>query len=133
MTPSPPLAPQQQQYQVGQDGRLMSLREQQVIRLQREIAHQAGVRLTLRKKDCMNSIAFVNVFNHVSILTSMVSPMNKYLDRSSRSIFVHSPGYKTDINVVHNSLLALNRCTWQAGSKENTHTSITHSTSVTAS
>lgn len=55
----------QQQYQVGQDGRLMSLREQQVIRLQREIAHQAGVRLTLRKKDCLNTVAFVNIFNHV--------------------------------------------------------------------
>ncbi|XP_037782588.1 forkhead box protein C1-like [Penaeus monodon] len=66
----PSIAPKQQpqqQYQVGQDGRLMSLREQQVIRLQREIAHQAGVRLTLRKKDCMNSIAFVNVFNHVYV------------------------------------------------------------------
>ncbi|KAG7159998.1 hypothetical protein Hamer_G017443 [Homarus americanus] len=58
---------QQQQYQVGQDGRLMSLREQQVIRLQREIAHQAGVRLTLRKKDCLNSVAFVNIFNHVYV------------------------------------------------------------------
>ncbi|KAK3862994.1 hypothetical protein Pcinc_031178 [Petrolisthes cinctipes] len=58
---------QQQQYQVGQDGRLMSLREQQVIRLQREIAHQAGVRLTLRKKDCLNTVAFVNTFNHVYV------------------------------------------------------------------
>ncbi|KAG0721431.1 hypothetical protein GWK47_046480 [Chionoecetes opilio] len=57
----------QQQYQVGQDGRLMSLREQQVIRLQREIAHQAGVRLTLRKKDCCNTVAFVNVFDHVYV------------------------------------------------------------------
>ncbi|KAK7068819.1 hypothetical protein SK128_026478 [Halocaridina rubra] len=65
----PSIAPkqQQQQYQVGQDGRLMSLREQQVIRLQREINHQAGVRLTLRKKDCINSVAFVNVFNHVYV------------------------------------------------------------------
>ncbi|XP_063852792.1 uncharacterized protein LOC135095710 [Scylla paramamosain] len=58
---------QQSQYQVGQDGRLMSLREQQVIRLQREIAHQAGVRLTLRKKDCCNTVAFVNVFDHVYV------------------------------------------------------------------
>ncbi|XP_066977437.1 uncharacterized protein [Macrobrachium rosenbergii] len=69
----PSIAPKQQpsghpqQYQVGQDGRLMSLREQQVIRLQREISHQAGVRLTLRKKDCINSVAFVNVFNHVYV------------------------------------------------------------------
>ncbi|CAL4164998.1 unnamed protein product, partial [Meganyctiphanes norvegica] len=63
----PKQSQQQQQYQVGQDGRLMSLREQQVIRLQREIAHQAGVRLTLRKKDCCNSIAFVNVNNHVYV------------------------------------------------------------------
>lgn len=112
----------------------MSLREQQVIRLQREIAHQAGVRLTLRKKDCMNSIAFVNVFNHVSIPTS-ISLMNKYFDFSSK-VFLKLIGiwYEIDINVIHNSpLLTPNRCTWQAGSKENTHTSITHSTSVTAS
>lgn len=53
------------QYQVGADGRLMSLREQQVVRLQKEIAHQAGVRLTLRKKDCFNAIAFVNCYNQV--------------------------------------------------------------------
>ncbi|XP_045626002.1 uncharacterized protein [Procambarus clarkii] len=66
ITPKQP-QPQPQQYQVGQDGRLMSLREQQVVRLQREIAHQAGVRLSLRKKDCLNSIAFVNIFNHVYV------------------------------------------------------------------
>ncbi|XP_071513867.1 uncharacterized protein [Panulirus ornatus] len=63
----PSITPKQQQYQVGQDGRLMSLREQQVVRLQREIAHQAGVRLTLRKKDCLNTVAFVNIFNHVYV------------------------------------------------------------------
>ncbi|RXG60950.1 hypothetical protein Avbf_14362, partial [Armadillidium vulgare] len=63
----PSIAPKQQQYQVGTDGRLMSLREQQVVRLQKEIAHQAGVRLTLRKKDCVNAIAFVNCFNQVFV------------------------------------------------------------------
>ena len=39
-----------------------SLREQQVIRLRQEIAHPAGVRLTLRKRDCHNSLALVEFF-----------------------------------------------------------------------
>lgn len=102
------LPPQQQQYQVGQDGRLMSLREQQVIRLQREIAHQAGVRLTLRKKDCMNSIAFVNVFNHVSIPTFVRSLTNSPLVSSPLAMGIslaHSAGYETGIPVTQIYLL----------------------------
>jgi hypothetical protein len=39
-----------------------SLREQQVFRLRQEIAHPAGVRLTLRKRDCQNSLALVEIF-----------------------------------------------------------------------
>ena len=32
------------------------------IRLRQEIAHPAGVRLTLRKRDCQNSLALVDIF-----------------------------------------------------------------------
>lgn len=39
-----------------------SLREQQVLRLRQEIAHPAGVRLTLRKRDCQGSLALVEFF-----------------------------------------------------------------------
>ena len=39
-----------------------SLREQQVHRLRQEIAHPAGVRLTLRKRDCQGSLALVEFF-----------------------------------------------------------------------
>ena len=38
------------------------MREQQVYRLRQEIAHPAGVRLTLRKRDCQNSLALVEIF-----------------------------------------------------------------------
>ena len=46
---------QQQQHQ-------RSLREQQVVRLRQEMAHPAGVRLTLRRRDCQNSLALVELF-----------------------------------------------------------------------
>ena len=39
-----------------------SLRDQQVLRLRQEIAHPSGVRLTLRKRDCHNSLALVEFF-----------------------------------------------------------------------
>ena len=39
-----------------------TMREQQVYRLRQEIAHPAGVRLTLRKRDCQNSLALVEIF-----------------------------------------------------------------------
>ncbi|KAF2355283.1 hypothetical protein FHG87_013966 [Trinorchestia longiramus] len=45
----------------------MSLREQQVMHLYKEISHAAGVRLTLRHNDCINSIAFVNCFSQVYV------------------------------------------------------------------
>lgn len=43
----------------------VSLREQQVLQLRREISHPGGVRLQLRKKDCLGSIALVDAFNSV--------------------------------------------------------------------
>ena len=38
------------------------LREQQVMRLRQEIGHPSGVRLMLRKRDCINSMALVEFF-----------------------------------------------------------------------
>lgn len=43
----------------------ISLREQQVLQLRREIVHPGGVRLQLRRKDCVGSIALVDAFNSV--------------------------------------------------------------------
>lgn len=43
----------------------LTLREQQVLRLRREIAHPGGVRLQLRRKDCLGSIALVDAVNAV--------------------------------------------------------------------
>lgn len=40
----------------------MSLRQQQVMQLRREISHPGGVRIQLRRKDCLSSIAFVDAF-----------------------------------------------------------------------
>lgn len=42
-----------------------TLKEEQVMKLQREIAHRGGIRVTLRKKDCLNGIAFVEYFGAV--------------------------------------------------------------------
>ncbi len=53
--PHPP-PPEHQQQQRS------SLREQQVLRLRQEMAHPAGVRLTLRRRDCQNSLALVELF-----------------------------------------------------------------------
>lgn len=47
-------------------GRL-TLREQQVLQLRREMLHPGGVRLQLRRKDCTNSIALVDAFGAVWI------------------------------------------------------------------
>jgi len=41
------------------------LREQQVVRLRQELAHPAGVRLILRKKDVSSSLALVDMFGCV--------------------------------------------------------------------
>lgn len=40
----------------------LTLREQQVMQLRREIMHPGGVRLNLRRKDCVGSIAWVDAF-----------------------------------------------------------------------
>ncbi|CAB3383955.1 Hypothetical predicted protein [Cloeon dipterum] len=45
----------------------LTLREQQVLAITREIRHPGGVRLQLRKKDCVCSIAFVDAFGAVWI------------------------------------------------------------------
>ncbi|KAK7583910.1 hypothetical protein V9T40_004873 [Parthenolecanium corni] len=45
----------------------LTLREQQVMQLRREISHPGGVRLQLRTKDCLNSIAFIDAFQAVWI------------------------------------------------------------------
>lgn len=50
---------------VDENGKPISLREAQVQKLQSEILHKSGVRLILRKKDCLNAIAFVECFNCV--------------------------------------------------------------------
>ncbi|KAG1674341.1 hypothetical protein GQR58_015138 [Nymphon striatum] len=42
-----------------------TLKEEQVMKLQREIAHRGGIRITLRKKDCLNGIAFIEYFGAV--------------------------------------------------------------------
>lgn len=41
------------------------LKEQQVMRLKAEIQHPVGVRIVLRKKDCVNSIAFIDYLGAV--------------------------------------------------------------------
>jgi hypothetical protein len=43
----------------------MTLREQQVFQLRREMMHPGGVRLQLRRKDCLGSIAWVEAFGGV--------------------------------------------------------------------
>ncbi|XP_011188327.1 mucin-5AC [Zeugodacus cucurbitae] len=43
----------------------MTLREHQVMQLRREIMHPGGVRLQLRRKDCVGSIAWVDAFGAV--------------------------------------------------------------------
>lgn len=43
----------------------ISLREQQIMQLRREIMHPGGVRLQLRRKDCINSIAWVEALGAV--------------------------------------------------------------------
>lgn len=40
----------------------VTLREQQVLQLQKEMKHTSGVRLQIRRKDCISSIALVDAF-----------------------------------------------------------------------
>lgn len=49
----------------AQSSKRMTLREQQVLQLRREIMHPGGVRLQLRRKDCIGSIAWVDAFGAV--------------------------------------------------------------------
>ncbi|XP_066255249.1 uncharacterized protein [Euwallacea similis] len=44
-----------------------TLREQQVLMLEKEMKHPTGVKLQLRKKDCISSIGFVDAFDGVWI------------------------------------------------------------------
>ncbi|ENN74324.1 hypothetical protein HUJ04_012606 [Dendroctonus ponderosae] len=44
-----------------------TLREQQVLMLEKEIKHPTGVKVQLRKKDCISSIGFVDAFDAVWI------------------------------------------------------------------
>lgn len=48
-----------------QNGNRMTLREQQVMHLRREMMHPGGVRLQLRRKDCCGSIAWIDAFGGV--------------------------------------------------------------------
>lgn len=48
-----------------QNGNRMTLREQQVMQMRREMMHPGGVRLQLRRKDCLGSIGLVDAFNAV--------------------------------------------------------------------
>lgn len=47
-------------------GRL-TLREQQVMELRKEMMHPSGVRIQLRRKDCIGSIALVDAFGAIWI------------------------------------------------------------------
>lgn len=47
------------------NGGHLPLKEQQVMHLQMEINHPGGVRVILRKKDCLSSIAFVDYLGAV--------------------------------------------------------------------
>lgn len=48
--------------------RKMTLREQQVMQLRREMMHPGGVRLQLRRKDCIGSIGLVDAFGAVWVV-----------------------------------------------------------------
>lgn len=43
------------------------MREQQVLQLQKEIKHPGGIRIQIRRKDCISSIALVDAFSSVWI------------------------------------------------------------------
>lgn len=62
----PTAAPGENHNSARPTGRI-SLREQQVVQLRREIVHPGGVRLQLRRKDCVGSIALVDAFSSVWI------------------------------------------------------------------
>ncbi|XP_017868500.1 PREDICTED: putative GPI-anchored protein PB15E9.01c [Drosophila arizonae] len=59
--------PQAVASQSNSSNKRLTLREQQVMQLRREIMHPGGVRLNLRRKDCVGSIAWVDAFGGVWI------------------------------------------------------------------
>ncbi|KAH8374782.1 hypothetical protein KR200_005767 [Drosophila serrata] len=70
MQPPPqgtPSSPSSNQTQQQSPNKRFTLREQQVMQLRREIIHPGGVRLNLRRKDCVGSIAWVDAFGGVWI------------------------------------------------------------------
>ncbi|XP_016976617.1 mucin-4 [Drosophila rhopaloa] len=68
MQPPPQGAPSSSTNPVHQSpNKRLTLREQQVMQLRREIMHPGGVRLNLRRKDCVGSIAWVDAFGGVWI------------------------------------------------------------------
>ncbi|KAI8045217.1 hypothetical protein M5D96_001397 [Drosophila gunungcola] len=68
MQPPPQGAPPSSTNPVHQSpNKRLTLREQQVMQLRREIMHPGGVRLNLRRKDCVGSIAWVDAFGGVWI------------------------------------------------------------------
>ncbi|XP_053684459.1 serine-rich adhesin for platelets [Sabethes cyaneus] len=69
-SPPQPFRPHHQfinQQDQGPNGsnRKLTLREQQVMQLRREMMHPGGVQLQLRRKDCINSIGLVDAFGAV--------------------------------------------------------------------
>lgn len=52
---------------VGPAGSRLTLREQQVLELRKEMMHPGGVRIQLRRKDCIGSMALVDAFGAVWI------------------------------------------------------------------
>lgn len=59
-------APPPRENRSGNSGRrLLTLREQQVAQLKKEIGHPAGVRLQLGRRDCKDSIAFVETYGQI--------------------------------------------------------------------
>ncbi|XP_071448182.1 uncharacterized protein [Hetaerina americana] len=51
----------------GSNAHRLTLREQQVLQLRKEMSHPGGVRLQLRRKDCVGSIALVDALGSVWI------------------------------------------------------------------
>jgi hypothetical protein len=60
----------------------LTLREQQVLQLRKEMSHPAGVRLKLGRRDCKDGIAFVDCFGAVWFVLDFFSssPCSKYSD-----------------------------------------------------
>ncbi|XP_016950665.1 uncharacterized protein LOC108024946 [Drosophila biarmipes] len=67
MQPPPQGAPPSSTPAQQSPNKRLTLREQQVMQLRREIMHPGGVRLNLRRKDCVGSIAWVDAFGGVWI------------------------------------------------------------------